>query len=152
MRTQYCLLIHHSCFRFHKLEHVSSKDRTDNFARLRKHAHWYIPSLEGYPDLGIGTTKDNSGYHHIATGRLLCPRRLRDDFDKDKEGFCRSVRIDNRAFRPDDWPSFLYQESGYDFDAVEKGLLRSPFLVSVGPSIICIHTANISIVLSSCIR
>lgn len=128
-----------------ELERASSKSCTKDrdFAKLRKHAHWYIPSIEGYPDIGIGTREDNSGYNHVATGRLLCPRRLRDQFDRHNEGFCRSVVVEHRVFKEEDWPTFLYQESGYNPDAEEKGLLRGPFLVYVGHPIICVRTANL---------
>lgn len=149
VRTRFCLLSHSSSLI--KLEDAGSKHRTADFAKLRSHAHWYIPSIEGYSDITFKfrTTLDNSGYNNIATGRLLCPQRLRDCFDKNKEGFCRSVRDGDRVFGLRDWPSFLYQESGYNPDAVEKGLLRGPFLVYVSPPIICIRSADLSIVLPS---
>ena len=128
---------------------MGSKNRTNDFAKLRRYARWFIPSIEGYQDIGVGTREENSGFHHVATGRLLCPRYLRDCFDHDMERFCRSVRDGDRIFGRRDWPSFLYPESGFNPDADEKGLLRGPFLVHVSPPIICVHTANLSLVLSS---
>jgi hypothetical protein len=126
---------------------MGSKYRTKDFAKLRAYARWYIPSIEGYPDIGIGTREDNSGFHHVATGRLLCPRRLQDDFDKNMVQFCRDVQNGHKVFGCRDWPSYLYPEKGYDPNAEEKGLLRSPLLVYVSPRIAFTRTANLSVVL-----
>jgi hypothetical protein len=82
--------------------------------------------------------KDTRGFSHHATARLLCPRHLRDEFDEDRDKFCRDVQNGNRIIIHDDWPSFLYPEEGYDPDAIDWGLLRGPFLVSV--SLCCRRT------------
>jgi len=137
---------------FCKLEHAGNKARTEDFATLHKHAHRYIPSVEGYPATGHRENEDTRGFCHLAIARLLCPRQLRDRFDADKEGFSRDVQNGMLAITHNDWPSFLYPEDGYNPDAIDEGLLRGPFLLSVSPYVIRIYTANIHIVLSTCIR
>jgi len=47
-----------------------------------------------------------------------------------------------------DWPSFLYLEDAYNPEAIDEGLFRSPFLVSVSVSVIYMCIANLFIVLS----
>jgi hypothetical protein len=117
------------CSSFNKLEHAGNKDRTKDLAMIRKHGDRYIPSVYGYT--GIGGTKDNLSHHDITAARLLCPRRLRDWFDRDMEYFCDDIRNGDRPYPCSDWPSFLYPETIYNPDAVEKGLMRGPFLLSV---------------------
>jgi hypothetical protein len=62
---------------------------------------------------------------------LLCPQQLRDNFDKDMEGFCHDVKNGTILVSHDDWPSFLYPEYNYDPNAIDKNLLCGPFLLSV---------------------
>lgn len=96
---------------------------------IRKHADQYIPSVYGCTD--DGGTEDNPGHRDITAARLLCPRRLRDRFDTDTEYLYDSIRNDARPFSCSDWPSFLYPETAYNPNAVEEGLMRSQFLLSV---------------------
>jgi hypothetical protein len=83
------------------------------------------------PQLEVGTQKTQRGFSHPSTACLLCPRYLRDEFDTDKEGFCRSVQNGTLVISHINWPSFLYPENGYDPEAVDEHLLRGPFLLSV---------------------
>ena len=46
----------------------------------------------------------------------------------------------------DDWPSFLYPEDNYDLGAIDKGLLRGPFLLSVSLHSDIRYMLNFSIV------
>jgi len=105
--------------------------------------------VEDIPEVDRKAKKDTRGFCHPATARLLCPRFLRDELDNDREKFSRDVQNGNRIIIHDDWPSFLYPEDGFDPDAIDGGLLRGPFLVSVGLYVIHICTANIHIVLST---
>ena len=67
---------------------------------------------------------------------MLCPRYLRDEFDEDQERFCHDVQNGTRIITHNDLPSFLYPEDGYNPDAIDESLLKSPFLLSVSRSII----------------
>jgi hypothetical protein len=132
--AQYPLLLISRSFSC-KLEHAGKEARTTDFTMLHKHAHRYVPSIEGYPASARRENRDTRGFCHPAIARLLCPRQLRDRFDADKEGFCRDVQNGNQIIIHDDWPSFLYPEGGYNPDAIDEGLLRGPFLVSVSRSL-----------------
>jgi hypothetical protein len=68
---------------------------------------------------------------------MLCPRPLREVFDRDRAKFCHEVEHGIRILIHDDWPSFLYPETGYNPRVMDHGLLRGPFLVSVSISVIC---------------
>ena len=80
--------------------------------------------------------KETRGFSHHATARLLCPRRLRDKFDKDQEQFCRDVQNGDCTVTHNEWPSLLYPEDDYNPHVIDEKLLQSPFLVSVSRSII----------------
>lgn len=58
---------------------------------------------------------------------------MREDFDLDNERYCHHVQSGFLGITHDDWPTFLYPEAGYDPDKDERGLLRGPLLVAVGP-------------------
>jgi len=102
-----------------------------------------IPGVDDIPMISIKAGKETRGFNHHASARLLCPRDKRDEFDNDREAFCQDVQNGNRAITHKTWPSFLYPEDAYNPDALDKGLLRGPFLVSVSLSIICIRIANL---------
>ncbi|KAH9950132.1 hypothetical protein B0H21DRAFT_706587 [Amylocystis lapponica] len=116
--------------------------RTDDVSSMKTHILDFLPDLD--PELNITkpsskTPKEQRGFHHHATGRLLCPRILRDEFDKDMAKFCRKVRNCEIDIEADDYPSFLYPEDKYNPDQLDEHLLRSDFLVQViclflGPS------------------
>jgi hypothetical protein len=86
------------------------------------------------PQLESGTRKDQRGFFHPSSARLLCPRSLRDDFDINMEDFCRDVQNGTIIISHDDWPTFLYPEDDYNADAIDENLLRGPFLLSVSES------------------
>ena len=90
-----------------------------------------IPGVEDIPVLIPSNNKTVRGFNHHATARLLCPRHLRDEFDEDRDLFCREVNEGKRIITHNDWPSFLYEEDKYNPDALDEGLLRRPLLVSV---------------------
>ena len=145
---------------------VQDKGRSDDCATLREDAISYIrpvkdvAGVEDVPEVDRKAKKDARGFRHHSsdsTARLLCPRHLRDKFDEDREKFCRDVENGKRVIIHDDWPAFLlltimtlYPEdaSGYNPDAIDKGLLRGPFLVSVSIPIDCMFTANLFVVLT----
>ena len=52
----------------------------------------------------------------------------------------------------DDWSSFLHPEGVYNPEAIGRGLLRGPFLVSVSVSVICMCITNLFILPSAHIR
>lgn len=103
--------------------------------------------MEGIPEVDRKANKDTRGFRHPSTVRLLCPCDMLNEYDKDMEKFCREVENRERAIIHDDWPAFFYPEGGYDSAAIDKGLLRGPFLVSVSTPINYIFTANLFLVL-----
>ena len=112
----------------------------------------YIHPIKDIPKVNRKANKDTRSFCHHATARLLCPRRLREKFDKDREQFCRDVQNGVCSITHNDWPSFLYPEDGYNPDVIDEKLLQSPFLVSVSSIIFCISMANLSIVLSTLVH
>jgi len=124
----------------YKLELAGNEGFTDDIAKLQKHAHQDIPSIKGF-------THDKSVFYSLAVIRLICPRHLRDEFDKDPEQFGHDIQNWKDIILPEDMPTFLYPESGYDPEFPGEGLLRGPFLVSVRVPVICMCIANLFIVL-----
>jgi hypothetical protein len=139
-----CLLQnHHLCPR--KLEQAAKEGHAKDLKILRNHAYQYIPSIEEY--------QGTSPFNNFAIARLLCPRHMRDVFDLDKEDFCHLVQSGVYDFSHHSWPTVFYpEESQYDPDARERGLLRGPFLVSVSHFHIYTDTADLYIVLWTYIR
>jgi len=90
----------------------------------------YIPRHEKYTELALGTKKASRGFSNLTTGRLLCPRPMRDCFDENPEAFCQDVRSGARKIYHDDWPSFLYPEEGYKPEAIDHTMLQGPFLLA----------------------
>jgi hypothetical protein len=90
--------------------------------------------MPGIPQLEPNAKKDQRGFRHYSTARLLCPRHLRDKFDEDKDKFCTSVQNGMQLITHKSWPLFLYPEDGYDPDEIDKNLLRGPFLLAVSRS------------------
>lgn len=117
-----------------KLDQIGTKGRSDDCGSLRENGIKYIPDIAGIAPLQPRTKKDQRGFTHHSTARLLCPRSLRDDFDKDRDGFCRDVENGTIIISHDDWPSFLYPEDDYNPDSIDENLLRGPFLLSVSVS------------------
>ena len=138
----------------HQLVQAGSKGCSDDMAGLCIVGINYIPPVRGVlgvkdvPVLIPSNDKSVHRFNHHATARLLCPRSLRDEFDEDRERFCREVNKGKINISHDDWPSFLYEEDTYNPDALNEGLLHGPLLVSVSRcSILCLSAADISIVL-----
>jgi hypothetical protein len=91
----------------------------------------YIPYTDGYPNVDFAAKKEKRGFYHPMTARLLCPRHLQEQFERNPEHFCHDVHYDNIFISHDDFPSFLYPEGGYNPEAIDENLLRGPFLLSV---------------------
>jgi hypothetical protein len=76
---------------------------------------------------------------------MLCPQYLQDEFDKDQERFCHDMQNGTCIITHNDLLSFLYPEDGYNPDAINENLLKSPFLLSVSCSIIFAYVQLISL-------
>jgi hypothetical protein len=146
-----CAMISHLFISF-KIDATSTKGRSDDCGSLRNNALNYIPQIKDIPKIEHKAKKEQRGFHHFATARLLCPCRLRESFDADMEGFCRSVQNGTLAITHNDWPSFLYPEDEYNADAIDEHLLHGPFLISVRLSQLFIHMLTLSLVLSAYIH
>jgi hypothetical protein len=60
--------------------------RTDHVGSLRYTAMNYIPDVPDIPRISsTNRNKGDRGFSHLASARLLCPRHLRDEFDRDPE-------------------------------------------------------------------
>ncbi|KAH9911510.1 uncharacterized protein B0H18DRAFT_1102640 [Fomitopsis serialis] len=112
----------------HFIDKAQRQARTDDISRLKDRV---LNAL----------AKPQRGWHCHAAARMLCPRNQRDEFDEDREKFCQSVRaINGRHIDHEDWPSLLYCETEYNPEALDWGLLKSPFLLKcwkttfLGPS------------------
>jgi len=114
-----------------QIEQAANKGRSDDCGSLRVDGLKYILTVPNIPMVDINAKKEYRGFNHVSTGRLLCPRALRDEFDKDPNAFCHSVTNGTRLITHDDWPSYLYPEKEYDPDAIDENLLRGHFLVAV---------------------
>jgi len=144
----FCTLISHSSILF-KIETTGNKGRSDDCSSLRNNALDYIPRIKDVPSIERKAKKEQRGFYHLMTARLLCPRQLRDEFDTDMEGFCRRVQNGTLAITHNDLPSFLYPEDEYNADALDEHLLRGPFLLSVCLSQLFMYTPTLSLVLST---
>ena len=85
----------------------------------------------------------------MAIAQLLCPWHERDMYDSDKESYCCNMQNGIQSITHHKWPSFFYLEIEYNPNREEKGLLRTPLLVSVSLSFIYTHMTNLSSVLST---
>jgi hypothetical protein len=101
-----------------KIEATGNKGRSDDCGTLRNAALDYVPRIKDLHNIDRTVKKEQRGFSHYMTARLLCPRQLRDKFDADMEGFCRSMQSGSFIITHDDWPSFLYPEDKYDPDSV----------------------------------
>ena len=136
-------VLHHlffPCLSSYKLEDAGNEGRAKDMATLHKHAHQHITSIQGF-------TNDKSIFYSPAVIRLLCPQHLRDKFDEDPEQFGHDLQNWKGIIIREDFPTFLYPESGYDPDFPDEGLLCGPFLLLVCIPIICMCIANLFIVL-----
>lgn len=62
-----------------------AKVRSDDTRALKANALGYVPLNQAVPFMANAAGKSARGYNHKTTGRLLCPRSMRDDYDFDKE-------------------------------------------------------------------
>jgi hypothetical protein len=114
-----------------ELEQAGSKGRSDDCGSIRENGLKYIPYAKEDLEVEFNTKKDQRGFSHPTTARLLCPRQMRDTFDDDPREFCREVLNGKRLISHNNWPSFLYPENGFNPDAIDEKLLRGPFVLSV---------------------
>jgi hypothetical protein len=112
----------------------------DDCGSLRNTALVYIPRIKNIPNIDHTTKKEQQGFCHHMTARLLCPRQRRDDFDADMEGFCHSVQNGTLIITHNHWPSFLYPEDEYNPEAIDEHLLRGEFLLSVRLSFLSMYS------------
>ncbi|OBZ75284.1 hypothetical protein A0H81_04986 [Grifola frondosa] len=107
--------------------------RTDDVAMLRYDAMGYIEEVVLPNNTPIrylaGRTKHLRGFKDLATARLLTPRLLRDQFDRNPQLFCREVREGTIKIKSADFPSFMYPENGFNVDRAVIGLCKGPFLL-----------------------
>ncbi|KAI0337343.1 hypothetical protein BDW22DRAFT_959387 [Trametopsis cervina] len=82
------------------------------------------------PVTHFNSDKTLRGFNHPTIGRLLCPCDLLPDFDQNADRFCTQVTEGHRVIEAGDFPAFLYDETEYDSQRLDKGLLRSPYLVA----------------------
>jgi hypothetical protein len=132
-----------------KIEAMGNKGCSDNCSSLCNNAIDYVPHIEDVPHIDRKAKKEQRGFCHFTTAHLLCPRPLRDDFDADMEGFCRSVQNGTLVITHDDWPSFLYPENMYNPDALDEHLMHGAFLLLVCLCHLFIYMLNLSLVLST---
>jgi hypothetical protein len=83
-------LISHSSILF-KIDATSNKGRWDDCSSLRNNALNYVPQIKDIPNIEHKVKKEQRGFHHFVTMRLLCPQQLRENFDANMEGFCCNV-------------------------------------------------------------
>ncbi|OSC99225.1 hypothetical protein PYCCODRAFT_1480083 [Trametes coccinea BRFM310] len=128
--TDYLRQHHDLVIRIAQFMHtVAGKARGDDANRVKSHiyrvAQWHkIDAKLAH--------KNERGFKHLHTGRLLCPVTLLDEFDADPEWFCRAVR-DLHDDRPwvtgDDWPLFLYDMDEYNPNDFKAGFLKGPLVL-----------------------
>jgi hypothetical protein len=134
-KSPFMLFGHHFVLISLKLDSAASKGRSDDCGSLRVDGLDYIPCVPGITPIERDQKqkKDQRGFCHHSTARLLCPRRLRDKFDRDRDQFCINVLNGKTVISHKMWPSFLYPEDGYNAHMIDENLLRGPFLLSVSP-------------------
>ncbi|PCH34937.1 hypothetical protein WOLCODRAFT_86262, partial [Wolfiporia cocos MD-104 SS10] len=106
--------------------------RGDDISKIKRYCLQYLPNLrrEDIPTIDTDTEKLQRGFYHPATGRVLIPRCLRDDFDADPAEFCRAALACEIEITADDFPSFCYPENGYNAEEPDENLLLSPILAA----------------------
>jgi hypothetical protein len=110
------------------------------------------------PPIANEKSKSDRGFNHPMTSRLLCPQKMLHEFDADPryaininptspswsltyscpwlmlahDSAMRAKFLDGTIkIVANDWPAFLYDESMYDPEEIDKGLLRGYFLLRV---------------------
>lgn len=59
--------------------------RTDDLSNAKKNILRFMPNVADVPGIGVDHPKEERGFHHFATGRLLCPALMLGEFDEDPE-------------------------------------------------------------------
>ena len=57
--------------------------QSDDTINIKKHILWYLPAIQGIPDIHAEHDKMHHGFIHPTTGRMLCPAVLLPEFTKD---------------------------------------------------------------------
>lgn len=115
------------------LDSAAAQGRNDDTARLKAMTLTFMPApvLTDMPEslLNSAAAKQERGWHHLRTARMLCPMALLSEFDSDPNTFSRKVRDGEIAISGDAFPLFLYDLSAFDPDDDEAGLLRGEILL-----------------------
>ncbi|KZT01020.1 uncharacterized protein LAESUDRAFT_764058 [Laetiporus sulphureus 93-53] len=119
-------LVHFATF----LSRKARSARTDDLSNVKKNILRFVPTIRNVPYIDSEHPKEARGFHHFATARLLCPRRIREHFDEDPEKFCKDVLEGQIPIASTDLPSMVYPENGYNPCAVDENALKSDLLAS----------------------
>ncbi|KAA1471035.1 hypothetical protein DENSPDRAFT_836974 [Dentipellis sp. KUC8613] len=123
-----------------RITQAANSARTDDAGSLRYVGLNYVPrELHKdalIPPIPKQATKADRGFNHPMLARLLCPRKLLEQFDEDPNKFIASVQNGSIIVAAWDWPAFLYEHETYDRSALDKGLCRGYFLLRVGRHLI----------------
>ncbi|KAH6893807.1 hypothetical protein BKA70DRAFT_1118757, partial [Coprinopsis sp. MPI-PUGE-AT-0042] len=104
----------------------SANARSDDTRALKSAlVDWITPSGGVLVPPLQRNVKTDRGFHHSATGRLLCPATLDWSCDKIRNGL-RSAQLVPTG---DQWPLFLFLDHSYDPEDPWNGLLRGPLLI-----------------------
>ncbi|KAJ3473866.1 hypothetical protein NLI96_g12782 [Meripilus lineatus] len=81
---------------------------------------------------GHGASKQSRGFNNPDSGRLNCPMRDITEFD-DEGWMAYRDRVDkeDKIVDENDWPLNVYEESLYDPDNLDAGLMQGGFVMSV---------------------
>ncbi|KAG1848140.1 hypothetical protein C8R48DRAFT_677345 [Suillus tomentosus] len=115
-------------FAYSKLNESSDGARGDDCAGLKRSVAEWLMERTPPPNPAIHKQdKSGRGFYNDVTGGLMCPV----DYDWSNP----TVRASIRDYHPDyritacSWPSFLYDDGGYDPQNPTKGLLKGKLLV-----------------------
>ncbi|KAG1828062.1 hypothetical protein EV424DRAFT_1318659, partial [Suillus variegatus] len=115
-------------FAYSKLNESSDGARGDDSASLKHSVAEWLMERTPAPNPAIHKQdKSGRGFYNDVTGGLLCPV----DYDWSNP----TVRASIRDYHPDhcitacSWPSFLYEDGGYDPQNPMKGLLKGKLLI-----------------------
>ncbi|KAG1787335.1 uncharacterized protein HD556DRAFT_1448824 [Suillus plorans] len=115
-------------FAYSKLNESSDGARGDDSASLKRSVAEWLMERTPAPNPAIHKQdKSGRGFYNDVTGGLLCPV----DYDWSNP----TVRASIQDYHPDhritacSWPSFLYEDGGYDPQNPTKGLLKGKLLI-----------------------
>ncbi|KAJ3486607.1 hypothetical protein NLI96_g4131 [Meripilus lineatus] len=103
--------------------------RNDGISYLHKTPHTIItPRIR----LESGTRKDDRGWDHLLTARLMCPLKLLQEYEADPERFCRRVMEGEIVIRASDLPVYLFPEGTvYNPNALTARIFQGHVIVRV---------------------